>query len=82
MEMSSANEIRHILNEIDVYKDKLREIQNCKKLDVVINDGANGRPTSYQADSIEVKAIRKAYEEKIEDLKHMIHVMKWVKHNE
>ena len=82
MEMSSANEIRHILNEIDVYKDKLREIQNCKKLEVVINDGANGRPTSYQADSIEVKAIRKAYEKKIEDLTHRIHVMKWVKSNE
>ena len=78
MEMSSANEIRHILNEIDKYKDKLREIQNCKKLEVVINDGANGRPTSYQADSMEVKAIRNAYEKKIEDLKHRIHAMKWV----
>ena len=82
MEMSSANEIRDILNEIDIYKAKLREIQNCKKLKVVITDGVNGKPTSYQADSIEVKAIRHAYEKKIEALKHMIHVMKWVKHNE
>lgn len=78
MEMSSANEIRHILNEIDVYKNKLNNMIKCKKLSVTINDGANGLPTTYERHSMEVEAIIKAYEKHIEDLEHRIYVMKWV----
>ena len=82
MEMSSANEIRCILNEIDKYKNKLDNIIKCKKLSVTINDGANGLPTTYERHSMEVAAIIKAYEKHIEDLEHRIYVMKWVESNE
>ena len=78
MEMSSANEIRHILNEIDEYKKKLKDIRDCTKLSVTINDGANGLPTTYERHSMEVEAIIEAYENHIEVLCHRIAVMIWI----
>lgn len=78
MEMSSANEIRYILNEIDRYKKYLKDIKNCKRLDGTIYDGHNGTMVTYDRNSIEIKAIIKAYENHIEDLEHRIYVMKWV----
>jgi hypothetical protein len=83
MEMSSANEIRYILNEIDLYTKYLKDIKQCTELKVTILDNSNnGCPTTFNRDSIEVKAIIKAYENHIEELKHRIHVMKWVGSNE
>ena len=82
MEMSSANEIRYILNEIDKYKKYLKNIKDCKKLDVTICDGYNGFPTTFNRDGIEIKGIIHAYEKHIEDLEHRIYVMKWVESNE
>ena len=78
MEMSSANEIRRILNEIDQYNKYLKELKDCKKLDVIICDGYNGFPTTFNRDGIEIKGIIRAYEKHIEDLEHRIYVMKWV----
>ena len=78
MEMSSANEIRHILNEIDKYKKYLKDMKDCTKLSVTIHDGINGCPTTFNRDGIEVKGIIRAYEKHIEDLEHRIYVMKWV----
>lgn len=75
MEMSSANEIRRILNEIDEYKKKLKDIRDCTKLSVTIHVGSNGLPMTYARDSIEVKAIIDAYENHIEVLCHRIAVM-------
>lgn len=82
MEMSSANEIRRILNEIDQYNKYLKELKNCKKLDVTIYDGKNGSPTTYDRHSMEVKAIIKIYEEHIDFLEQRIYGMKWVESNE
>ena len=82
MEMSSANEIRRILNEIDQYNKYLKELKNCKKLDVTICDGKNGSPTTYDRHSMEVKAIIKIYEEHIDFLEQRIYGMKWVESNE
>lgn len=82
MEMSSANEIRHILNEIDQYKQYLQDMKNCKNLSVTINDEYNSFPRTFERGSIEVRAIINAYENHIEGLKHRIHVMKWVASNE
>lgn len=82
MEMSSANEIRYILNEIDKYKKYLKDIKDCKKLDVTICDGKNGSPTTYDRHSMEVKAIIKMYEEHIDFLEQRILGMKWVLSNE
>lgn len=78
MEMSSANEIRYILNEIDKYKKYLKDIKDCKKLSVTICDGVNGLPRTFERDGIEIKGIVRAYEKHIEDLEHRIYVMKWV----
>jgi hypothetical protein len=75
MEMSSANEIRYILNEIDKYKKYLKDMEDCTKLSVTIHDGYNGSPTTFTRNSIEVEAIIKAYEDHIEDLCHRIAVM-------
>ena len=83
MEMSSANEIRNILNEIDLYTKYLKDMKQCTELKATILDGSNnGCPAIFNRDSIEVKAIIEAYENHIEELKHRIHVMKWVKSNE
>ena len=82
MEMSSANEIRYILNEIDEYKKKLKDIKDCTKLSVTINMGCNGLPRTFERNSMEVHAIMNAYENHIEELEHRIHVMKWVSSNE
>lgn len=82
MEMSSANEIRYILNEIDKYKKYLKDIKDCKKLDVTICDGVNGLPRTFERDGIEVKGIRRAYEKHIENLEARIRHMKWVESNE
>lgn len=79
MRMETAKEIRQILNEIDYYNNRLREIKNCVKLDVTICDGYNGKPITYQRDDIEVKAIIKSYERHIEDLKQRIQIIEWVK---
>ena len=75
MEMSVANEIRHILNEIDEYKKKLKDIKDCTKLSVTIHNGYNGIPCTYDRDSMEVQAIIDAYENHIEVLCHRIAVM-------
>ena len=82
MEMSSANEIRYILNEIDKYKKYLKDMKNCTKLSVTIHDGNNGLPTTFSRDGIEVKGIIRAYEKHIEDLEARIRHMKWVESNE
>lgn len=72
MNMSEANKVRFILNEIDQYKQYLKDMKNCTKLSVTIHDGYNGSPTTFNRDSIEVKAIIKAYEEKIMNLEQQI----------
>lgn len=82
MEMSSANEIRHILNEIDQYKQYLKDMKDCKNLRVTINDEYNSFPRSFERSSMEVHAIINAYENHIAELEHRIHVMKWVDSNE
>ena len=82
MEMSSANEIRYILNEIDKYKKYLKDIKDCKKLDGTLYNGYDETMVIYDRNSMEVKAIIKAYEKHIEDLEHRIYVMKWVESNE
>ena len=82
MEMSSANEIRRILNEIDQYKKYLKDMQNCTKLSVTIHDGINGLPTTFNRDGIEVKGIIRAYRKHIENLEEKIRHMKWVESNE
>lgn len=82
MEMSSANEIRHILNEMDEYTKKLKDIRDCTKLSVTFHVGCNGLPRTFERSSMEVHAIIEAYENHIEELKHRIHVMKWVRSNE
>jgi hypothetical protein len=75
MEMSSANEIRYILNEIDEYKKKLKDIKDCTNLRVTINDEYNGLPCTYERNSMEVRAIIDAYENHIEVLCHRIAAM-------
>lgn len=75
MEMSSANEIRHILNEIDQYKQYLKDMKDCKNLRVTINVGCNGIPRTFERSSMEVQAIIDAYENHIEVLCHRIAVM-------
>ena len=75
MEMSSANEIRHILNEIDEYKKKLKDIRDCTKLSVIIHVGCNGLPRTFERSSMEVRAIIDAYENHIEVLCHRIAAM-------
>ena len=71
--------IRNIyLNEIDQYNKYLKELKNCKKLDVTICDGKNGSPTTYDRHGMEVKAIINAYENHIEVLCHRIAVMIWI----
>lgn len=82
MEMSSANEIRNILNEIDQYEKYLKNIKDCKKLDVTICDGYNGLPTTFDRHGMEVKAIINAYENHIDFLERRIFGMKWVESNE
>ena len=82
MEMSSANEIRYILNEIDEYKKRLKNIKDCKKLTVTIHIGCNGLPTTYTRNDIEVEGIINAYEKHIENLEARIRHMKWVNSNE
>lgn len=82
MEMSSANEIRYILNEIDEYKKKLKDIKDCTKLSVTIHVGCNGLPMTYTRNDIEVKAIIHGYEKHIENLEARIRHMKWVESNE
>ena len=82
MEMSSANEIRHILNEIDEYKKRLKNIKDCTKLSVTIHIGGNGLPTTYTRDDIEVKGIIHAYEKHIDILEARIRQMRWVNSNE
>lgn len=78
MEMSSANEIRYILNEIDKYKKYLKDMEDCTKLSVTIHDGYNGSPTTFSRNGMEVEAIIKAYKEHIEALTQRIEVMRWV----
>ena len=82
MEMSAANEIRRILNEIDQYNKYIKDMKDCKKLDVTICDGVNGLPRTFERDGIEVKGIRRAYEKHIENLEARIRHMKWVESNE
>ena len=72
MNMSEANNVRFILNEIDKYKKYLKDMEDCTKLSVTIHDGYNGCPTTFTRNSIEVEAIIKAYEEKIMDLEQQI----------
>lgn len=72
MNMSEANNVRFILNEIDRYKKYLKDMKDCTKLSVTIHDGYNGSPTTFTRNSIEVEAIIKAYEEKIMDLEQQI----------
>lgn len=72
MNMSEANNVRFILNEIDRYKKYLKDMEDCTKLSVTIHDGYNGSPTTFTRNSIEVEAIIKAYEEKIMDLEQQI----------
>jgi len=72
MNMSEANKVRFILNEIDRYKKYLEDMKNCTKLSVTIHDGYNGLPTTFDRHSMEVKAIINAYEEKIMDLEQQI----------
>lgn len=78
MEMETAKEIRKILDKIDYYNNRLREIKDCVKLNVTICDGYNGRPTTYNRQDLEVEAIIKAYENEIKILEHEIDVMRWV----
>ena len=82
MEMSSANEIRYILNEIDQYKQYLKDMKNCKNLSVTINNEHNSFPRTFERSSMEVHAIINAYETHIEELEHRIYMMKWVESNE
>ena len=82
MEMSSANEIRRILNEIDQYNKYIKDMKDCKKLDVTICDGVNGFPRTFERHSMEVKAIINAYENHIDFLERRILSMKWVESNE
>ena len=82
MEMSSANEIRYILNEIDQYKQYLKDMKNCNNLSVTINDEYNSLPRTFERSSMEVHAIINAYENHIEELEHRIYMMKWVESNE
>ena len=72
MNMSEANNVRFILNEIDRYKKYLKDMKECTKLSVTIHDGCNGSPTTFNRNSIEVEAIIKAYEEKIMNLEQQI----------
>ena len=76
MEMSSANEIRYILNEIDEYTKKLKNIEDCTKLTVTIHIGGNGLPTTYTRNDIEVEGIINAYKKYIENLEARIRQMK------
>lgn len=82
MEMSSANEIRRILNEIDQYNKYIKDMKDCKKLDVTICDGVNGLPRTFERHGMEVKAIINAYENHIDFLERRILSMKWVESNE
>lgn len=82
MEMSSANEIRRILNEIDQYNKYIKDMKDCKKLDVTICDGVNGFPRTFERHGMEVKAIINAYENHIDFLERRILSMKWVESNE
>ena len=82
MEMSSANEIRRILNEIDQYNKYIKDMKDCKKLDVTICDGVNGLPRTFDRHGMEVKAIINAYENHIDFLERRILSMKWVESNE
>lgn len=82
MEMSSANEIRHILNEIDQYNKYIKDMKDCKKLDVTICDGVNGLPRTFERHGMEVKAIINAYANHIDFLERRILNMKWVESNE
>lgn len=82
MEMSAANEIRRILNEIDQYNKYIKDMKDCKKLDVTICDGVNGLPRTFERHSMEVKAIINAYENHIDFLERRILSMKWVESNE
>lgn len=82
MEMSSANEIRHILNEIDQYKQYLKDMKDCKNLRVTINDEYNSLPRLFERHSMEVHAIINAYENHIAFLEQKILSMKWVDSNE
>ena len=72
MNMSEANKVRLILNEIDKYKKYLNDMEECTKLIVTIHHGGNGSLTTFKRDSIEVEAIIKAYKEKIMDLEQQI----------
>ena len=82
MEMSSANEIRNILNEIDQYKKYLQDMKNCKNLKVSINDEYNSLPRTFERSSMEVHAIINAYENHIDFLERKIFGMKWMESNE
>ena len=82
MEMSSANEIRHILNEIDQYKQYLKDMKDCKNLRVTINDEYNSLPRLFERHGMEVHAIINAYETHIDFLEQKILSMKWVDSNE
>ena len=82
MEMSAANEIRRILNEIDQYNKYIKDMKDCKKLDVTICDGVNGFPRTFERHSMEIKAIINAYENHIDFLERRILSMKWVESNE
>ena len=82
MEMSSAKEIRNILNEIDQYKQYLQDMKNCKNLKVSINDEYNSLPRTFERSSMEVHAIINAYENHIDFLEQRILSMKWVESNE
>ena len=82
MEMSAANEIRRILNEIDQYNKYIKDMKDCKKLDVTICDGVNGFPRTFERHGMEVKAIINAYENHIDFLERKILIMKWVESNE
>ena len=82
MEMSSAKEIRNILNEIDQYKQYLQDMKKCKNLKVSINDEYNSLPRTFERSSMEVHAIINAYENHIDFLDQRILSMKWVASNE
>lgn len=72
MNISEANKVRYILNEIDKYKKYLKDMEDCTKLSVTIHDGYNGIPRTFERNSMEVHAIIKAYEEKIMNLEQQI----------
>lgn len=72
MNMSEANKVRFILNEIDQYKKYLKDMKDCTKLSVTIHDGYNGFPRTFERNSMEVNAIIKAYEERIMSLEEQI----------